>query len=185
MNTNVQLVSNLMRIILSFKVLQGKRIRLLDFYHPERAEYEQSTLWDIITLFFRLKNRQGLFQDLIPFQEELTAEIYYLMLPYLKVLRTGQLVRIKLLIERGDLVSRDIYFFLEDLNNITILPRNAPLEDADLIITTVDAPDILEKQIPKCVPRDQIVKWNLDARDIDFYNLYLKIKHTFLEKVGK
>ncbi|MCD2256935.1 helix-turn-helix domain-containing protein [Lactobacillus sp. CC-MHH1034] len=185
LNTNVQLVSNLMRLVLSYEVMKIPRIKLIDFYDPERLEYKQSTLWDIITLFFERKKRQHRFENLMPFQESLTSEIYYLMLPYLKVLKTGQLVKVKVLIERGDLVSRDIFIFLEDLNNITILPRNAPLDDADLIITSLDTPSQLDDVLPPNIDRHKVIKWNLDARDIDFYNLYLKIKHRFLEKISR
>lgn len=181
LNTNVQLVANLMRITLSYSVLGGRRVRLLDFYRTSQQSYERTTLWDIITLFFKIKNRQNLFQDLMPFQESLTSEIYFLIAPYLKVLRTGQLVKIKLLIERSDLISRDIQFFLEDLNMITILPQNAPLAAADIVITTIDLDVLYGHDIP---PDLQVIKWNLDSWTVDFYKLYLKIQKTFRDKIS-
>lgn len=181
LNTNIQLVGNLMRIVLSYAVLDNRRIRLLDFYHTSQLNYERTTLWDIITLFFKIKNRQGLFQELMPFQKLLTSEIYYLIAPYLKVLRTGQLVKVKVVVERGDLLSRDINFFLEDLNTITILPKNAPLAAADVIITSIDL-SLLD--VPELPDNVEVIKWNLDAWTVDFYKLYLKIQACFRRKLG-
>ncbi|WP_156321582.1 hypothetical protein [Lacticaseibacillus saniviri] len=73
--------------------------------------------------------------------------------------------------------------FLRDINIVNILPDEAPIEAADLIITSMDDLDEFNEYNPDVADDQAVLNWNIDSTETDFYNLYIRIKHIFLNKV--
>ncbi|OLF68206.1 hypothetical protein ACX53_12025 [Loigolactobacillus backii] len=176
-----QLTTNVLRLAMAAEVLQEDHPKLMDFYSHEHPEYEQSNLFQIIRNYFQTIKTNPDFKIIYSCHKSLAHYLYYLLIPYLRQFEKKQIVKVRLLMENNDLLTRDVSVFLRDISIVQVLDNKASFEDADLIVTTVD--DVSHYLGVKFPDDKKIVHWNLDAQDSDFYSLYMKIKHTYLTKL--
>ncbi|MHA3066632.1 helix-turn-helix domain-containing protein [Lacticaseibacillus saniviri] len=177
------LVVNLAKVFLNFFLMQDDQVKLIDFYSPQRLEYEQAKLLTYIMQFTATLPDDSEYQVLRDNSDSLTHILYYLLVPYLRQFKWDEAVNVKMLIGFTDLVSYNMLLFLRDINIVNILPDEAPIEAADLIITSMDDLDEFNEYNPDVADDQAVLNWNIDSTETDFYNLYIRIKHIFLNKV--
>ncbi|KRN28244.1 transcriptional regulator [Lactobacillus selangorensis] len=176
-----QLFGNLLRVVISFTVMEGDYAKMIDFYYPSRLAYEQSNLFALVKKVLAQLQTQAEFASTRHFGDTFLHEVYYLILPYLKSFRINQVVYVKTILESADLVTRELYTFLEDMNTVELLGSDDPLESADLVITSLSTTDPYLKKLD--LEGIKVVNWNIDALDSDYMNLYMVIKEIYLDKI--
>jgi len=179
---NAILATNLARVVMNYYLLEGEHIKLIDFFNFTREGYEQTRLLDFLNDFVETLPQTGAYASLYPVRHQMVHIMYYLLIPYLQVFKWNELVQVKLLNGANGLANTDMILFLKDMNDVEILDDNADPQTADLIIAAVDDPEELLRNNPE-LHHPHILYWHLDPTETDFYQLYITIKHIFLDKL--
>jgi len=180
--TNPVLATNIARVVLNYYLLDGEYVKILDFFNPVRPGYEQTRLLDFLNEFVETLPHTGAYASLYKVRHQIVHMLYYLLIPYLRSFKWNELVKVKLLNGLDDLATTDMVLFLKDMNMVEILDDAAAIDTADLVIAAVD--DVAEFQaFNPDLPHPLILNWHFDASESDFYQLYLAIKHIFLNKL--
>ncbi|BDR59573.1 helix-turn-helix domain-containing protein [Xylocopilactobacillus apicola] len=180
---NIPLQANLMRIFFSYYVMKGDYFQFNDFYDQDNAiDYNNSTPYKIVSNFVNEKHEESKYRPYLIAEQKVIDEIQYLMIPYLRFFKSNEAVKVKLILESSDLVTRDVMTFLDDLSFVDIENEGDDPSDADVIVSSIA--DIDKIYSHKDLTDKIIVDWNLDANETEYFNLYQTLKKVFTEKTA-
>ncbi|BDR57289.1 helix-turn-helix domain-containing protein [Xylocopilactobacillus apis] len=181
---SLPLQANLMRIFFSYYIMQGDYLQFNDFYDDEQTlNYDNSVLYEIVSNFVEEKEHVSEFTPYLKAQKKIIKEMEYLLIPYLRYFKSNETVKVKLVLESSDLVTRDMMTFLNDLSFVEIATEGDNPANADVIITSIEdlgalyENDNLDDKI--------VIDWNLDATETEYFNLYQSLKKEFTKKIAK
>lgn len=110
--------------------------------------------------------------------------LFYLLVPYLRRFKWDNTVKVKLVMETTDIVYRNIINFLQNLNVVELLPDNAPLTKADLLVTSLD--DFIDREkLTADAGKMAIFNWYLDATTSDYRALFEQIAALYRAKLAR
>ncbi|MGL5899858.1 MAG: hypothetical protein ACRCZW_09410, partial [Lactobacillaceae bacterium] len=179
---NTGLQANLMRVFFSYYVMNGDYPQFNDFYEDESGiNYQNSIIKQLVKKFINQKVKNAEFQPYLQPTEKIINEVSSLLIPYLRYFKANETVKIKLVLESSDLITRDMMTFLGDLSFVQIVPESGDLRNVDVIITTLASLSALydENELQNKV----IINWNLDATEAEYFNLYQTLKQEFTKKI--
>lgn len=179
---NTGLQANLMRVFFSYYVMNGDYPQFNDFYEDESGiNYQNSIIKQLVKTFINQKVKNAEFQPYLQLTEKIINEVSSLLIPYLRYFKANETVKIKLVLESSDLITRDMMTFLGDLSFVQIVPESGDLQNVDVIITTLASLSALydENELQNKI----IINWNLDATEAEYFNLYQTLKQEFTKKI--
>lgn len=179
---NAQLHTNLMRVAAAFYLMGGNFVKQSDFFKPALPNYMQKQARVTLTHYIEQLPDDARFAAFKRAKRPLVEMLFYLLVPYLREFQWQDPVKVKLVMETTDTVNRNIIDFVRNLSVVELLSDDAPLTDADLLITALD--DFVEPDTLAALP-PHIAKfnWYLDATDGDYQSLFKTIYHLFRQKL--
>ncbi|MFD1393021.1 helix-turn-helix domain-containing protein [Lacticaseibacillus jixianensis] len=173
---------NLVRVAAAFYLMDGDFVKQTDFFKPALLNYQQQQVRRLLSQYIAdLPDEPGL-RAFKRAQNALVEMFFYLLVPYMQEFNWEDMVKVKLVMETTDTINRNIIDFVRNLNVVDLLPDEAPLADADLLITALDDfvdPDMLTS-LPPSIAK---FNWYLDATDGDFRVLFQTIFSLFQRKL--
>lgn len=180
---SIPLQANLMRIFFSYYVMEGDYLQFNDFYDDSKAlNYDNSVPYKIVSDFINEKYDDSKYRSFLNAPKKIIKEAQYLMIPYLRYFKSDEAIRVKLIVESSDLITRDMMTFLNDLSFVNIESESEDPVNADVIITSIE--DLGDLYNEKDLSNKTIVYWNLDASQTEYFNLYQTLKKAFTKKIA-
>lgn len=180
--SNEVLLVNLVRIFYSYYVFMGNFPALSHFYRNQDS-LKNNDLVALTINFIQNYAYQYDLQDIVTSSRLLSSDIFELLLPVAGKIVTNDVIQVKLLLEKDITTSRDLTTFLDDLKGVHLLEDGADLNLADVIVTPLGYLDNLPNLvIPKNV---QVIFWNSETNENEFYRIYEEIKLCHLAKMKK
>ena len=175
--------ANIMRIFFSYYIMHGDYLQFNNFYDSgEAISYDNSVPYKVINIFISKKIEDPAFRPYVIAEDKVISEMQYLMIPYLSYFKYNEAVKVKLVLESSDLITRDLITFLRDLSFIEIESDSDEPENSDVIISSIE--DLEEIYQGKNLDGKVIVNWNLDATESEYFGLYQTLKEVFTQKIS-
>ncbi|MDN4552620.1 helix-turn-helix domain-containing protein [Lacticaseibacillus paracasei] len=178
-----ELVLNLARIALNNEFLGGDFMHIVDYYQPEGLPYTETKLYHTLQTFIAGLPNTPAYRRFLGKNAGFLRIINYLLAPYLRYFSETPVVQVKLVYLGHDLLNRRLVNFLDDLSVVDLLPDDAPCQEADLVITSVDN----EAAIRAAAPSDfkgEVATWIIDDDDSAIFQLYMLIRRLYLGKTA-
>ncbi|WP_125705444.1 helix-turn-helix domain-containing protein [Lacticaseibacillus daqingensis] len=176
-----QLVMNMLRLATSFYLMDGNYLKQADFFTTAQLVYQQTQLRDYLTAVI---NGLPDTPEFAPYKREaavFSQMLSLLFVPVLNRFAQDTTVAVKLVMASSDIVHGDIREFLANIAVVTVLPADAPLTAADLLITAED--DFITPHQVFTPPAVATFDWYLDATETDYYLLYQRIYQLYQAKL--
>lgn len=179
---NNGLQANLMRIFFSDYIMAGDYPQFNDFYEDEAGiNYQNSVIEQLVSQFVEQRVQDPEIKPYLEPSAKIIKEISSLLIPYLRYFKANETVKVKLVLESSDLITRDMMTFLSDLSFVQIVPESDELNDVDVIISSLENLRVLYQD--QELENKVIVNWNLDATEAEYFNLYQTLKQEFTKKI--
>ncbi|WP_203623837.1 helix-turn-helix domain-containing protein [Lacticaseibacillus sp. 866-1] len=174
--------ANLMRVTAAFYLMEGNFVKQSDFFKPSLPNYMQKQARRTLSRYIDSLPDRADYQTFKRAKRPLVEMLFYLLVPYLRDFQWQELVKVKLVMETTDTVNRNIIDFVRNLSVVELLGDDAPLEQADLLITALD--DFVDPVALSALPK-RIAKfnWYLDATDGDYQTLFETVFKLFQQKL--
>ncbi|WP_179394663.1 helix-turn-helix domain-containing protein [Lacticaseibacillus absianus] len=176
-----QLVMNMLRLATAFFVLDGNYVKQADFFASAQLTYRQTQLRALLAQAVAELPQTSGFTAFHRDQAQFVELAFFLFVPYLHRFRWGNTVKVKLVMATSDIVNGEIREFLANIHIVQILPHDAPMTGADLIVTAPDdfiAPEQVFQQTDAVT-----FNWYLNATETDYYLLYQQIYQLYQAKL--
>lgn len=179
---NHQLRANLLRLALGTTVMARPYPTLHDFYDKLPRPSEKVALMPYIQQFFQSLPIGPVFQAFRQCQDQLETQLFYLLAPYTHALTAAGNLQVRLLLE-DDLATSHLRHFLTELGWVNLLDVTTPLQQAEFIITSLDATSLTQQDFHPEVTTP-IFNWPLDATEADFYRLWQQLSQHYQTKTS-
>lgn len=175
---------NLLRMTAAFALMGGNYVKQPDLFPPDAITYQQTQLQTELAKFIADLPNEPAYQPYKQSAEPFMRVLFYLLVPYLRRFKWDNTVKVKLVMETTDIVYRNIINFLQNLNVVELLPDNAPLTKADLLVTSLD--DFIDRdQLTSDAGKMAIFNWYLDATTSDYRALFEQIAALYRAKLTR
>lgn len=183
LRNNDQLSLNVLRLTFSYYLLDGDYVKQADFFAASRMTYQQQHLRALIAGYVDDLPQSPTYLPLKRYKDTFVEMLFYLFVPYLQDFQWDENVKVKPLLETDNILNRRILEFLDNISIVQRLPDQAPLDSADLLITSLD--DFTAPASADFVQEhpDGVFNWYIDATDTDYYQLYQKLYDLYLAKL--
>ena len=178
-------LANLLRIFYSSYVYSGIFPTIAGLFERETNPYVTgyNQLIDLTRNFIIENAPKYQIPDIVTSNRFISEDIFQLFLPAISNVVVDDVLKVKLFLEEDIVASRDLTTFLTDLKGIHVLSKEDPVDLADVIVTPLGEIDNLPNLlIPDHV---EIIYWNSEASEHEFYRIYCRIKSLYVERKSK
>lgn len=182
---NHALVANLLRVTFTTYIIGINYPKLFDFYRPDQTDFEVQMMEEKMRGFFDQSERLRQFDFFIGFKDSLVEVFKHMFLPYMTLMKSVNRVKVKLVVEHTGLLNRELIDFLSDAHMVDLLPDNADNDDVDVFVTSIAThSEAFKNAMPELKENQITINWSNETHDHDFYTLYTRLKHVYLQKIG-
>lgn len=164
------LLANLHRLAFSYLTLHGDFATRLDFLDPEAQEAIHGHLPALIRQYFGQLDEADV-GALAGYCETMAQQLYELIAPDFPELNSDHRLKVAVIVDHGTFMNRDLISFLHGIHYVELVPPDTNVIP-DVIITTLNAPDVLNRYYsPSRLHHVKVINWQLVATEADFFNL--------------
>lgn len=177
LNDNHLLVANFARTVVSVLVMTGHRFGLDDFNSAYFLDDSTSAMSKLMYKYFDQETGNPEFAPLRPYRQELHHNLVLLLAPYLQSVQSDDNVKVYLLTEHNGFYSRVLEIFLHDIGFVHIMAETSDPADADLIISSLANPKLLEDELH--LDPNKVFIWYADENSKQYYELYVRLREQY------